>query len=177
MHILLALQLTQGVLKTTLGFCFSLCTWMNSLSSVSEFPSSLFSVSSMVSAMESLLSKCLSEEIKGPICPMDFPGDSEGKVSAYNVGDWIWSLGCEDLLGKEIATHSSTLAWKIPWMEEPDRLQSMGSQRVGHNWATSMSMSCILLSNFIYRDVSNRIQGIIMVQNLWNHSRAVLNVS
>ena len=36
-----------------------------------------------------------------------------------------------------MATHSSTLAWKIPWMEEPGRLKSMGSQRVGHNWATS----------------------------------------
>ena len=38
-----------------------------------------------------------------------------------------------------MATHSSTLAWKIPWTEEPDRLQSMGSQRVGHDWTTSMS--------------------------------------
>ena len=38
-----------------------------------------------------------------------------------------------------MATHSSTLAWKIPWMEEPGRLQSMGSQRVGHNQATSLS--------------------------------------
>ena len=43
------------------------------------------------------------------------------------------SLGCEDLLEKEMATHSSTLAWKIPWTEEPGRLQSMGSQRVGHD--------------------------------------------
>ena len=40
-------------------------------------------------------------------------------------------LAGEDLLQKEMATHSSILAWKIPWMEEPDRLQSMGSQRVG----------------------------------------------
>ena len=39
-----------------------------------------------------------------------------------------------------MATHSSTLAWKIPWMEEPDRLQSMGSLRVGHDWATSLSI-------------------------------------
>ena len=42
-------------------------------------------------------------------------------------------LGEEDPLEKEMATHSSTLAWKIPWMEEPGRLQSMGSQRVEHN--------------------------------------------
>ena len=42
-----------------------------------------------------------------------------------------------------VATHSSTLAWKIPWSEEPGRLQSRGSQRVGHDWATSLSLSCI----------------------------------
>ena len=43
---------------------------------------------------------------------------------------WVRSLGWEDPLEKEMAAHSSTLAWEIPWMEEPDRLQSMGSQRV-----------------------------------------------
>ena len=41
---------------------------------------------------------------------------------------------------KAMATHSSPLAWKIPWMEEPGRLQSMGSLRVGHDWATSLSL-------------------------------------
>ena len=46
---------------------------------------------------------------------------------------WVRFLGQEDPLEKEMATHSSTLAWKIPWMEEPDRLQSLGSQRVGHD--------------------------------------------
>ena len=46
---------------------------------------------------------------------------------------WIQSLGQEDLLEKEMAPHSSILAWKIPWMEEPCRLQSMGSQRVRHD--------------------------------------------
>ena len=46
---------------------------------------------------------------------------------------WVLSLGQEDSLEKEMAPHSSTLAWKIPWMEEPGRLQSMGSQRVGHD--------------------------------------------
>ena len=45
---------------------------------------------------------------------------------------WVQSLGWEDLLEKEMATHSSILAWKIPWMEEPGWRQSMGSQRVGH---------------------------------------------
>ena len=54
---------------------------------------------------------------------------------------WIQFLGQEDPLEKEMAIHSSTLAWKTPWTEEPDRLQSMGSQRLGHNWATSFSLS------------------------------------
>ena len=46
---------------------------------------------------------------------------------------WVPSLVQEDPLEKEMATHSSTLAWKIPWTEKPGRLQSVGSQRVGHN--------------------------------------------
>ena len=46
---------------------------------------------------------------------------------------WVRSLGREDPLEKEMAIHSSTIAWKIPWTEEPGRLQSMGSQRVGHD--------------------------------------------
>ena len=46
---------------------------------------------------------------------------------------WVQSLGQEDPLEKEMATHSSILAWRIPWMEEPGGLQSMGSQRVGHD--------------------------------------------
>ena len=45
----------------------------------------------------------------------------------------VRSLGWEDLLEKEIATHSSTLAWEIPWIEGPGKLQSMGSQRVKHD--------------------------------------------
>ena len=45
----------------------------------------------------------------------------------------VRSLGQEDTLEKEMATHSSTIAWKIPWREEPDRLQSMGLQRVRHD--------------------------------------------
>ena len=46
---------------------------------------------------------------------------------------WVRSLGQEDQLEKEMAIHSSIIAWKIPWTEEPSRLQSMRSQRVGHN--------------------------------------------
>ena len=52
---------------------------------------------------------------------------------------WVRSLSWEDPLEKEMATHSSILAWRIPWTEEPCGLQSTGSQRVGHDWATSLS--------------------------------------
>ena len=51
----------------------------------------------------------------------------------------VWSLGREDPLEKEIATHSSSLAWRIPWTEESGGLQTMGSQRVGHNWPAGHS--------------------------------------
>ena len=55
------------------------------------------------------------------------------KESACSAGDWVQSLGQEDPLEKEKATHSSILAWKIPQMEEPGRLQSLGSQGVRHD--------------------------------------------
>ena len=58
---------------------------------------------------------------------LSFPGGSDGKASVYNVGDPGSIPGGEDLLEKEIATHSGTLTWKTPWMEEPGRLQSTGS--------------------------------------------------
>ena len=51
---------------------------------------------------------------------------------------WVQSLGREGPLEKEIATHSSTLAWKIPWTEEPGQLQSMGLQRVGHDFTFTL---------------------------------------
>ena len=53
----------------------------------------------------------------------------------------VRSLGREDPLEEEVAAHSITLAWKIPWMEEPGRLQSMGSQRVGHDCVTSLTFA------------------------------------
>ena len=63
---------------------------------------------------------------------------------------WVRSLGWEDPLEKEMATHSSTLAWRIPWTEEPGRLQSMGSQRVRHDWATSLSLSLSVYSCHLF---------------------------
>ena len=62
-----------------------------------------------------------------------FPRQLSGKESPAKQEIWAQSLGQEDLLVKEIATHSSILAWETLWREEPGRLQSMGSQRLRHN--------------------------------------------
>ena len=59
-----------------------------------------------------------------------FPGGSDSKESAC----WVWPLSQEDTREKGMATHSSIFAWEIPWTEESGELQSMGSQRIGHNW-------------------------------------------
>ena len=61
---------------------------------------------------------------------MGFPAGSVGKESTCNAGDTDSILGREDPPEKEMATHSSILAWRIPWTEEPGGLQSIGSQRI-----------------------------------------------
>ena len=61
-----------------------------------------------------------------------FPGDSLVKSMLAKQDTQVRSLGWEDPVEKEMATHSSILAWRIPWTEDPGGLQSMGSQRVGH---------------------------------------------
>ena len=63
----------------------------------------------------------------------DFPGGSDCKASAYNVGDLSSVPGLERSPGEGNGNPLLILAWKIPWMEEPGRLQSMGSQRVRHD--------------------------------------------
>ena len=70
----------------------------------------------------------------------------------------VWSLGLEDPLEKEMATHPSTLAWKTPWMEEPGRLQPMWSQRVGHDWVTSPSLFHRLKNHKLW-DAPEQIQS------------------
>ena len=67
---------------------------------------------------------------------------------------WVQSLGQEDPLEKETATHSSILAWRISWTEEPGGLQSMGSQRVGHDWATSHTHTLFQII-FLFRLLQN----------------------
>ena len=70
---------------------------------------------------------------KRPSKEQGFPGGSEVMNLPANAGD-VGSILCwEDPLEKEVASHSSILAWRIPWTEEPSGLQSMESQRVGHN--------------------------------------------
>ena len=71
---------------------------------------------------------------------MGFPGGSDGKASACSEETQVRFLGWEDPLEKEMATQSSRLAERIPWTEEPARLQSMGSQRVGHDCHFSLSL-------------------------------------
>ena len=85
---------------------------------------------------------------------MGFPGGSVVKnlpTMQETQETQVWSLGWEDLLEKETATHSSILAWRIPWTEEPISPQSMGSQRVGHGRTTftftADSLCCTTESN------------------------------
>ena len=70
---------------------------------------------------------------------------------------WVWSLGREDSLEKEMATHSSILAWRIPWSEEPGGLQSTGSQRVGNYWA--LFFECWVLSQHFHSPLSLSSRG------------------
>ena len=84
----------------------------------------------------------------------DFPGGSDGKELACNAGD-PGSLGQEDPLEKGMATHTSILARRIPWTEEPGRLQSVGSQRAGHNWAMK-------------HDNSKKDRGVKVILSLFN---------
>ena len=68
---------------------------------------------------------------------------------------WVWSLSQKDPLEEKIATHSSTLAWEIPWTEEPGGLQSMGSQRVGHDCVIKCSED--VFENIVYIPNSTEI--------------------
>ena len=78
---------------------------------------------------------------------------------------WVRSLGQEDTLEKEMVTHSSILAWEIPWTKKPGRLQSMGSQRVGHDWATWLSRY------FLFSYLYCRIFHSVFFINCWMYKR------
>ena len=93
---------------------------------------------------------------------------------------WIRSLGGEDPLEKEMATHCSTLAWKIPWTEKPGRLQFTGSQRVGHDWATSLSLSlwltvwCCILETWTERPWKRFLSLLLVSYPLTNNTNHIL---
>ena len=74
----------------------------------------------------------------------------------------VSSLVKEDLLEKEMATHSNILAWEIPWTEEPGRLQSVGSQRVEHDLATETTTAwCAVFSVIAFHNVRDRQEGVL----------------
>ena len=84
------------------------------------------------------------------------PGDCQASLVAQTVKylpamqeTWVQSLGREDPLEKEMATHSSILVWRIPWTEEPGGLQSRGLQRVGLDWMTNTFMVIVSITTFI----------------------------
>ena len=81
----------------------------------------------------------MSEEMGEEIRRQGEDRKSEGRGHSSGLG-WYLLENTMSSSEKAMAPHSSTLAWKIPWMEEPGRLQSMGSLRVGHDWATSLSL-------------------------------------
>ena len=80
----------------------------------------------------------------------------------------VRSLVHEDPLEKEMAIHSSTIAWKIPWTEEPGRLESMGSQRVGHDWVTSLFRFHFSLYHYTV-ELGNRFNGLDLIEYLMNY--------
>ena len=83
---------------------------------------------------------------------------------------WVQSLGWEDPLEEGMATHPSFLAWRIPWTEEPGGLQSMGSQRVGHDWTTKHSTAlihCMHTPQFIYPCIHRWTHGLSHLWLLW----------
>ena len=89
--------------------------------------------------------------------PMGLPDGSDGKESTWMHQTQVWSLGWEGAQEKGMATHSSILAWRTPWREKPDGLQSMRSQKVGHDWVTNILIHLSLpsSSNFCIRSETN----------------------
>ena len=100
---------------------------------------------------------------------MGFPGGASGKepmCQGRRQETWVQSLGQEDPLEEGMATHSSILAWRIPWTEEPSRLQSIGSQRVG--WLKQLNMNaCIYV---IYSLVAQMIKNPPAMLETWVRS-------
>ena len=87
----------------------------------------------------------------------------------------VWSLGQEGPLEKEMTTHASILAWKILWIQEPGGLQSMGLQRIGHDWAINTHTMRKQWSLSLYIDLSFlefHVDGIV-----WSHSLSLASLA
>ena len=89
------------------------------------------------------------------------PGGSVIKNSPVIQETWVRSLGQEDPLEKETATHSSILAWEISWTEEPGRLQSMGLQRIRHNLVTKQQQQELKNNQPMMNNTINAIKNIL----------------
>ena len=112
------------------------------------------------------------------------PGDHQSVLCIYNLGGFCdfgfldstyIKLRLYDILERAMATHSSTLAWKIPWMEEPGRLQSKGSLRVGHDWATSLSLFTFThwrRNTPVFLPGESQGQGSLVGCHLWGHTES-----
>ena len=88
---------------------------------------------------------------------------------------WAWSLSLEDPLEKEMATHSSILVWEIPWRVEPGQLQSVGSQRIGHDLATQQQLSYTYMIFFLWH--GGGVQSLSHVQLLATPRTAICQAS
>ena len=97
--------------------------------------------------------------------------------TVWNNSTGIW-LPPFTLSEKAMATHSSTLAWKIPWMEEPGRLLSMGSLRVGHDWVTSLSLFSFMhwrrkwQPTLVFLPGESQGRGSLVGCHLWGHTES-----
>ena len=122
--------------------------------------------------------------LSSPCALWHFPGFLMAKRETYY---WFGSNGCEwkchfQLVAvkaeKAMAPHSSTLAWKIPWMEEPGRLQSMGLLGVGHNWATSLPLFILMhwrkkwQRTPVFLPGESQGQGSLVGCYLWGHTES-----
>ena len=122
-----------------LSVCLSLCLCLSCLSTpVSLFYNTLIHMKSILESSSSGLLSWIRDLVPASSVAWASLVAKMVKLLPAMRETWVWFLGQEDPLKKEMAIHSSTLAWKIPWTEEPDRLQSMGLQRVGHDWAISL---------------------------------------
>ena len=107
--------------------------------------------------------------------PNVIPQWLSGKEHTCNAGAWVQSLGQEGPLEKEMATYSSVLAWEIPWTEEPGRLQSMGSQSVGHGLVTKQQQPTLHLLLTLHQQ--SQVASSSTLALLWSSSFRETTVS